>query len=178
MPTLLKIKPSSLIHVNKRSTGYQISFMKIFQQELEPFQSHCSVLYEDDLMYILMIYNNELLQETVTSKENGYFLTTCGYDFTGDTVERVIDRLKLRYEDYKTNNGNYPHEIGLFLGYPIWDVKDFIRFHGRNYLYCGFWKVYHELDIALKIFDSYNAVRESVISSLKSGKKLKDMNAL
>jgi hypothetical protein len=175
MPTLLKIKPSSLIHVNKRNAEFQVGFQKLIQKEMEPFQSHCSVLYEDDLMYILMIYNRKLIEETITTNENGHFLASCGYDFNGDTVAKVIGRIQLRYEDYKKNNGNYPHEIGILLGYPIMDVKDFIRYHGKNYLYCGFWKVYHELDLALKIFDSYQVARERALHSLKAGNQLKDM---
>ena len=36
----------------------------------------------------------------------------------------------------------FPHEIGLFLGYPFEDVMGFIENKGENYLCSGCWKVY------------------------------------
>ena len=36
----------------------------------------------------------------------------------------------------------FPHEIGIFLGYPLADVAGFIRNKGRNCKCIGTWKVY------------------------------------
>ena len=36
----------------------------------------------------------------------------------------------------------FPHEIGLFLGYPFEDVIAFIENEGKNCKCCGYWKVY------------------------------------
>ena len=36
----------------------------------------------------------------------------------------------------------FPHEVGLFLGYPLDDVTGFIEQKGKNYKCCGIWKVY------------------------------------
>ena len=36
----------------------------------------------------------------------------------------------------------FPHEIGLFLGYPVGDVAGFIRNRGKNCRCVGCWKVY------------------------------------
>lgn len=38
------------------------------------------------------------------------------------------------------NAEEFPHEIGLFLGYPLCDVVGFIR--GETPCYSGYWKVY------------------------------------
>ena len=38
--------------------------------------------------------------------------------------------------------GEFPHEIGVFLGYPLSDVKSFIRHKGKNFTLCGCWKCY------------------------------------
>lgn len=40
------------------------------------------------------------------------------------------------------NRGGFPHEIGLFLGYPLGDVEGFIRNRGQNCKCAGCWKVY------------------------------------
>ena len=39
-------------------------------------------------------------------------------------------------------NECFPHEVGLFLGYPLDDVTGFIEQKGKNYKCCGIWKVY------------------------------------
>ena len=51
--------------------------------------------------------------------------------------------------------GGFPHEIGLFLGYPLGDVAGFIRNRGKNCKCSGCWKVYcNELE-AQKRFARY-----------------------
>ena len=35
---------------------------------------------------------------------------------------------------------DFPHEIGVFLGYPLTDVVGFIENQGRNFTCCGCWK--------------------------------------
>ena len=41
-----------------------------------------------------------------------------------------------------TAGGDFPHEIGLLLGYPPEDVSGFIENGGKNFLCSGYWKVY------------------------------------
>ncbi len=48
----------------------------------------------------------------------------------------MLDRLQTRCQ------GDFPHEIDVFLGYPCEDVRGFIRHGGQGYKLCGYWKVY------------------------------------
>ena len=52
-------------------------------------------------------------------------------------------------------NAEYPHEIGIFLGYPLEDVVGFIENRGWNYTCCGYWKAYGDPAAAQKCFDRY-----------------------
>ena len=54
---------------------------------------------------------------------------------------------------------SFPHEIGLFLGYPIEDVAEFIKNQGRNCKYCGIWKVYHNEIEAKRLFAKIDKCR-------------------
>ena len=56
----------------------------------------------------------------------------------------------------RLNRGkDFPHEIGLFLGYPAEDVSGFIR-HGARCAKCvGTWKVYGDEESARKKFALY-----------------------
>lgn len=49
----------------------------------------------------------------------------------------------------------FPHEIGLFLGYPLSDVEAFIRHQGQNSQCVGCWKAYSGGCEARKIFARY-----------------------
>lgn len=51
--------------------------------------------------------------------------------------------------------GEFPHEVGLFLGYPPEDVEGFIRNQADNYQCVGCWKVYGDPEKAEKTFQKY-----------------------
>ena len=65
--------------------------------------------------------------------------------------------------------GDFPHEIGLFLGYPVEDVKGFILNKGHNCLFCGYWKVYSNADTARRTFERYNKCRSYMQRRLDNG---------
>ena len=82
------------------------------------------------------------------------FLTRYGY--TEFTAEQAIQKLKERLRD----SDGFPHEIGLFLGYPFCDVKGFIENNGKNCRACGFWKVYDNETETLRLFQKFIKCRE------------------
>lgn len=79
-------------------------------------------------------------------RENGYKETCVNY---------AISLLKKRLMDLKA----FPHEIGVFLGYPIEDVIGFINNKGCNFKCCGYWKVYGDKEKAIKEFARYDKCR-------------------
>ncbi|MCR5160204.1 MAG: DUF3793 family protein [Lachnospiraceae bacterium] len=54
----------------------------------------------------------------------------------------------------------FPHEVGLFLGYPREDVLGFITQHGKNCKCCGMWKVYGDEKASRKLFDKFRKCTE------------------
>ena len=54
----------------------------------------------------------------------------------------------------------FPHEIGLFLGYPPEDVRGFIENGARGSLLTGCWKVYWDVDAARKRFAEFKRCTE------------------
>ena len=53
--------------------------------------------------------------------------------------------------------GEFPHEIGLFLGYPPEDVAGFVRHRGRGCKCVGCWKVYGDEAAARRRFAAFRA---------------------
>lgn len=195
MPTLLKMKPSSLFRVNVSTIDNIPNFLSSLEMELTPFGSEYVLLYVNDQILLVLIYNKELLENVITDQNTIDFLLTLGYQPYDMNINDLVKRLKDRYHNYIEQkqygysindvNGNheenllmkqvgFPHEIGIILGYPIKDVEAFIRNKGRNYLICGYWKVYYDVISAQQIFEKYTTARKRAIQMIYSGKPLKD----
>ncbi len=68
-----------------------------------------------------------------------------------DTSEKCVVQLIRRLCEYE----EFPHEIGLFLGYPPEDVCGFIENKAGGCKCAGCWKVYGDADAARKTFAKY-----------------------
>ena len=73
------------------------------------------------------------------------------------------------------SGSNFPHEIGLFLGYPPEDVEGFILNKARNYKSVGCWKVYGDENEARKCFKRFDKCTEIYLKQFAHGKSLLDL---
>ena len=81
--------------------------------------------------------------------------------------ERCIAHLIRRL----TDTAAFPHEIGLFLGYPPEDVRGFIR-DPTVCKYSGCWKVYGDVNAARSLFEAYRRCTHSCCAQLALGARL------
>ena len=65
----------------------------------------------------------------------------------------------------------FPHEIGLFLGYPPEDVEGFIRRKGEVKL-AGCWKVYGDVEAAQRTFAKYKKCTDVYVRQHAGGRAL------
>jgi hypothetical protein len=82
------------------------------------------------------------------------FLAAYGYD--GMDMDAAIAHLKERLAGSET----FPHEIGLFLGYPLGDVIGYIENAGKNAKCCGCWSVYCDECEARKQFARFQKCKD------------------
>ena len=99
-------------------------------------------------------------------KEVKAFLEALGYEYS--TVEKAIEQLKARFEIGRS----FPHEVGVFLGYALEDVKGFMQDPAGGKLIKGYWKVYVDAEEKGRIFDRYRKYCENACEKLKSGQPL------
>ena len=64
----------------------------------------------------------------------------------------LMGELRRRLHAHYGNRAPFPHEIGFVLGYPIEDVDGFMSNGGQGARTCGRWKVYGDVDEALRRF--------------------------
>ena len=76
---------------------------------------------------------------------------------------KILLVFRLRYESYLMQKQEFPHEMGLLLGYPVEDVEGFIFNRGRNCLYAGYWKVYKDLPEKMLLFHKFEKARDAVV---------------
>lgn len=109
----------------------------------------------------------------VNNKNIQKFLGEMGYrDFT---LGKILCTFQYRYESYMRQRKDFPHEMGILLGYPIEDVQRFIEEKGKNYLYSGYWKVYQDVASKKKLFEQYENAKEELILWLEYGYKVQTM---
>lgn len=70
----------------------------------------------------------------------------------------MLVHLTLRLESVE----EFPHELGILLGYPPEDVEGFRRELGRNCKLNGYWKVYGNEKKAQARFDQFTRCRKAL----------------
>lgn len=70
---------------------------------------------------------------------------------------------------------DFPHEVGVFLGYPLLDVTAFIETKGQNCIACGDWKVYHNEQEARCLFCKFKHCKDVYVKVHSEGRRFCDM---
>jgi hypothetical protein len=172
-PTLCGLKPGCLINLRRSGDGAMVSTWASIGEELlaklkvDAFalSSHASI---EDSSVLLMLYKKELLTRAIFTKEALNILLPLGYGKSIPCVEACLQHLARRLGD------SFPHEVGLFLGYPPRDVEGFIQNEGRRPKAVGYWKVYGNVRQARKTFRlfrqaEYNAAKSLIQRASASG---------
>lgn len=163
------IKPAATITIKKNKNRLYNSWLKFGSDFIEAINLDFIELRESDDSIIIMIYDKIILKDELNKESHIEFLENIGYCFNSD-VNYYINTLKSRYEKY-----HCPHELGLFLGIPFEDVKDFMECTTKKCLLCGYWKVYNDSDKARKIFNSYDKVKEYTRNNILNGNSSREL---
>ena len=130
----------------------------------------CIPLYADAEKEVLFLYRYEQLERHLKNREVREFLRGCGYE--SFEVASVLVHRRRRYRLYAGISKEFPHELGVLLGYPVGDVQGFIDNRGENSLTSRYWKVYQNPKEAERIFDLYDRVKEQALKEIMCGRTL------
>lgn len=172
-PTLAGIKNANLFNCpyGSHSRAELAFILALWNRRLNSKGVSLKILRFSKENALLYVYREKQLKEDFNKNGVAKFLFSCGYDITN--IQGCIERLSKRICESKS----FPHEIGLFLGYPIGDVMGFIENKGKNSLYTGFWKVYCNKNEALKTFEKYKKCRKVYQKLYNGGKPLMYLTA-
>lgn len=162
-PTLLGIKAASLISLSNNE--FDISEHVIyFNSRIFARNLRMRVLCCCDKRSLILIYNEKLMKERLNRADVIELLYSFGYTDC-HSIDEYLDMLSSRISE----KGDFPHEIGIFLDYPVEDVIGFIENKGQNFKISGYWKVYGDAKKAAGTFKNYNKCREYLCNKLISG---------
>ena len=165
-PVISGIKISNLLTIPAKS-------LRELSVVLKKTELSFRILYPGRERLVILIYREAKLREYLAREEVMAFIYKCGYE-TSD-ISKIFPVFVKRYMRYMELKQNFPHELGLFLGYPIEDVEGFIKENGKNYLYSGYWKVYKDTELKIRLFKNYEKVQTEIVRLLYEGLDIMDI---
>lgn len=165
-PTLAGLKTGSLFTCPYSSESEIRGEIRYFNRMLVPKGLRILPLRYARGRALIYLYRPARLQQDFSTDGREELLRERGYTDTDATkcIIQLMNRLKCAEE--------FPHEIGLFLGYPIEDVKGFIENRAGHCSYTGYWKVYGDVKEAKRLFASYKKCTDIYCDQWSRGKSV------
>ncbi|WP_035290338.1 DUF3793 family protein [Clostridium sp. KNHs214] len=167
-PAIAGEKASSLLVF--RNNGKNL--YKLWLENKEEIQNNLKLRYftlkNTHDTCVVLFYNEDMLNKILQERKTQRFLKRFNYSNFNSTLS-CLRLLKERYE-YAC-----PHEIGIFLGYPLEDVVDFIECPNKQCLLRGYWKVYNNEEFAKDRFYIYDSIKSKVLNLLYKGENPKSI---
>ncbi len=167
-PTLLGRKQANLFSFPFSVMPAYQKEIALYQKQLAPFGICITYLYSCKNRIFVLVYRPAAMLRRLRVPSVKKHLLSLGYpETTGqkNTLPAVLRYLRKRI----LVQGDFPHEIGFFLGYPPADVFAFIQKKGMDYKCVGYWKVYGDEEKALRIFRLYENCRDNMMQLAESG---------
>ncbi len=165
-PALLGVKPASLFSLSNGDYDFRRE-AQTFSQHAKQHGLQLRVICRCETRSLLLVFRTDLMDRLLEDPKRRAVLSCFGYDMAWDR-EACLMRLANRI----ANNATFPHETGIFLGYPLADVLGFIQNHGENYKLCGAWKVYDNPEQARHVFAVYDHCKTMLCQQLAQGQDL------
>ena len=164
-PTLASIKTGNMFTCPFPSRQAMLCSLRAFNQRFLQKGLRIVPLRYRNNVGLIYVYRPDKLTQDLSNDTASKLLHTCGYSCKNVNIclRKLMERLSAQ-EDF-------PHEIGLFLGYPPKDVDGFM--HRRREAKCvGTWKVYDDVENAQKTFARYKKCSALYMKLWREGKSI------
>ncbi len=158
------VKPANLVQLRNRPQPCGRNLHLLWQEHavallaespLEALPLRCR-----DSGDLMLFYSPELLQIHLQHPEREAFLRQQGYQSVN--LKDALSELKRRFQA----STEMPHEIGLFLGYPLKDVAGFMGCSDKPCTACRMWRIYGDPEPSLALSDRYADCRRDMADQL------------
>ena len=167
-PTLAGLKQASFLCLPRLDSGCTYDdIIEKYNHKYNAKGLYFRILYACSKRTLLYVYRPARVWAYVQQRDISSFLQQFGYQDCQD-ISSLLDRLAERFAE----DGCFPHELGIFLGYPLEDVCGFIANKGNHAKLCGEWKVYGDAHAAARTFHRYTCCRQDYLNRFAVGTTL------
>ena len=177
-PVLVKLKPSSLLVLCNCGKSGRENHYDLWKEQKAGIAGVLGISFKElkntSRGKQVLFYNPQTLFDTITQPVNLAYLKRFGY-LSCKTIEDYLEALKTRFcaPDASASGGNnssFPHEIGLFLGYPLKDVKGFIEKGSLPLIKIGNWQVFGSPEESMQLMQIHKKAEDVFLKFIENQK--------
>ncbi len=168
-PTLASLKTANLFSCTFENAEDVTRRVDYWDRQMKAKGIRLEILQQKGAWALVYVYREKKLQADLLKNGVPCFLEQYGYQEL--SIEAALLHLKKRI----VACGGFPHEIGIFLDYPLGDVIGFIENQGCNCKCSGCWKVYQNEEAALETFDKYKKCTRIYTNLWENGRSIQKL---
>ncbi|MBE5847825.1 MAG: DUF3793 family protein [Lachnospiraceae bacterium] len=165
-PTLAGIKTGNLFSVKIREGSDINREIRALNEALRDKGIRVIPLKKTESLVLIYLYRPDCLRRDLDDPDVVNLLKEKGYVLDG--AEDPLVQLARHLREDK----EFPHEIGVFLGYPPSDVASFMKSSSEGVKCVGCWKAYSDREKAERTFRKYQTCTEIYRRLNRRGKSL------
>ena len=161
-----KVKPSCLLVFSDihRVEGKSMFYLwnTYHKEAMVHFGLSFFLLFGSEKRKVILFYDLEKLSQTLSVPARNKYLSKLGYKPESDVYGKLLE-LKSRFREHSC-----PDEVGLFLGYPLKDVKGFMK-KGALPLTCrDRWQIFGDASKSLYLISLHKIIEETFSKFLRN----------
>mgnify|MGYP000022567827 CR=1 FL=1 len=168
-PTLASLKIANLFSCPFTTEQELSDCVQYWNEQMKKTGICLEILRQGRRHALIYVFRSSELKERLEDRAVVRFLGAYGYK--NMDLSSALKHLKERLQE----NSEFPHEIGIFLGYPLEDVIGFIDNHGKNFQVSGLWKVYGDKEKAVQQFGRYKKCTDLYLRLWNHGKSVRQL---
>lgn len=160
---ILGSKPSEIVNIPGSNEEKKSKL-----DQIESFFSHCSrvtyrIITTHDGGKRVLFINEESMDKVLSNRKCINFLKFVGYS-SEYKLNDYMDELV-----YRLQSEEFPHEIGIFLGYPLKDVLGFMGYGKHELVEIRNWRIYGDPKASYEVYDRFlrdKAVMKEMVQTM------------
>jgi hypothetical protein len=161
------VKPANLMTMHDRVHTCGRNLYRLWEKFADELLAagglRARVLHDCGRRRLVLLYRPVLLESLLAEPKVRNFLGKAGYPAYRGTQEALEELTR------RATQGDFPHEIGLFLGYPLKDVAGFMGWAAIPFSCNGPWRVYGDPARSLHLANCHKACRARMAERLDAG---------
>lgn len=168
-PTLASLKTASLFSLEFSSRRELNDALREWNRRLSDKGVAMIALRETENRALIYVFRKSKLRKALCCPKIKRFLRESGYVCTN--IGAALSTLRAHLTELE----DFPHEVGIFLGYPLDDVIGFIENKGHNCKFTGCWKVYCNECEAARTFALFKKCEAAYLRLWNQGRSVRQL---